>query len=199
MCLRHSPTLQLLEPSKSSRCSPGTKNCSSPIATVSTRLRSPAAPATRGGYHYKVSKILEKQNISATRRAESHHLALTSAEDYVKPPPSSDHSPATSRQWPHWGQNKGNASTFLFAFNPFSISSRVFLYSNPLIEPNWSFQTSPRYYAPSNHPLPNNHHPIPSHPDPDYNRNTVQRDSLHYIDVPFHPHQNTVLSMILTA
>ena len=44
-------------PARRSRDKPGTKNCSSPCATVSTRLGSPATPAPCGRHHYKDSKI----------------------------------------------------------------------------------------------------------------------------------------------
>ena len=55
VCLRHSVPLQLLELPKSSRSTPGTKNCSSPRATVSTKLRSPAG-ATRRQHPHKYNK-----------------------------------------------------------------------------------------------------------------------------------------------
>lgn len=51
----YDPPLQLLELPKSSRSTPGTKNCSSPRATVSTKLRSPAG-ATQRQHPHKYNK-----------------------------------------------------------------------------------------------------------------------------------------------
>ena len=71
----YSPPLPLPETLNFEKAAPGTKNCSSPRATVSTKLRSPAAPAPYDKHHYKVSKIFVPSKKSATRWLFAHHVA----------------------------------------------------------------------------------------------------------------------------